>query len=143
MKKTLIWVSITLVLIATLALASTQSSARDPKHYRLAEGTWGGQHLTVTVGESSATIEFDCAHGQIDGPLGTDRRGRFDLKGSYAPEHGGPVRDNEQSTSQRVRYTGWTDGRKMTLTVTLADRKEAMGTFDLVRGAEGRLFKCR
>lgn len=141
MMKALISASMTLVLIATFA--STQSSARGRKQYRLAQGTWGGQHLTVTVGESSATIEFDCAHGQIDGPLVTDRRGRFDLKGTYAPEHGGPVRDNEESAGQPVRYTGWTDGKKMTLTVTLAGRKEMLGTFNLTRGAEGRIFKCR
>ena len=141
MKKALISASLALVLIATLG--STQSSARGRKHYRLAQGTWGGQHLTVTVGDSSATIEFDCAHGQIDGPLVTDRRGRFDLKGTFAAEHGGPVRDNEQSTGQPVRYTGWTDGKKMTLTVTLAGRKEMIGTFSLTRGVEGRIFKCR
>ena len=99
--------------------------------------------MTVTVGESSATIEFDCAHGQIDGPLVTDRRGRFDLKGTYAREHGGPVRDNEQSAGQPVRYSGWTDGKKMTLTVTLAGQKEMIGTFNLTRGGEGRIFKCR
>ncbi len=141
MTKALIWTLMALVLIATLA--STQSSARGRKHYRLAQGTWGGQHLIVTVGESSATIEFDCAHGQIDGPLVTDRRGRFDLKGTYAPEHAGPVRDNEQSAGQPVRYAGWTDGKKMTLTVTLIGRKESMGTFNLTRGVEGRIFKCR
>jgi hypothetical protein len=141
MVKTLISASIALVVIATLA--STQSNARGSKHNRLAQGIWGGQHLTVTVGETAATIEFDCAHGQIDGPLVTDRRGRFDLKGTYAPEHGGPVRDNEQSASQSVRYTGWTDGKKMTLTVTFAGRKETIGTFNLTRGGAGRIFKCR
>ena len=139
--KALISASIAVVLFATLA--STHSSARGREQYRLAQGTWGGAHITMNVGESSATIEFDCAHGQIDGPLVTDRRGRFDLKGTYAPEHGGPVRDNEQSTSQRVRYTGWTDGKKMTLTVTLTGRKEMIGTFNLTRNAEGRIFKCR
>jgi len=97
----------------------------------------------VNVGESSATIEFDCAHAQIDGPLVTDRRGRFDLKGTFAREHGGPVRDNEQSTSQPARYTGWTDGKKMTLTVILAGRKETIGTFNLTLGGGGRVFKCR
>jgi hypothetical protein len=140
MKKALIWASIALV-IATFS--SLQSSARGRKHYRLAQGTWGGTHITLTVGDSSATIEFDCAHGQIDGPLVTDRRGRFNLKGAYSPEHGGPVRSNEQSVGQPVRYTGWTDGKKMTLTVTLAGRKEMLGTFNLTRGAEGRIFKCR
>ena len=141
MKKALIWASIASVLM--VSFSSTQSSARGRKHYRLAQGTWGGTHVTVTVGESSATIEFDCAHGQIDGPLVTDRRGRFDLKGTYSPEHGGPVRNNEQTVGQAVRYTGWTDGKKMTLTVTLSGQKETFGAFNLTRGAEGRIFKCR
>jgi hypothetical protein len=141
MTKVLFCGSIALVLIATFS--STESSARGRKHYRLAQGTWGGAHISVEVGESSATIEFDCAHGQINGPLVTDRRGRFNLKGTFSPEHGGPVRNDEQSTDQPVRYTGWTDGKKMTLTVTLAGQKQAIDTFNLALGGGGRVFKCR
>lgn len=126
-----------------VGLLAPASPARGRKPRRIAPGAWGGQHISMQVSESSATIEFDCAHAQIDGPLVTDRRGRFDLKGTYAREHGGPVRDNEQSAGQPARYTGWTDGKKMTLTVTLAGQKEAIGTFNLARGTEGRLFKCR
>ncbi|HSP62154.1 MAG TPA: hypothetical protein VLQ90_04145 [Pyrinomonadaceae bacterium] len=141
MSKALIFSSIALVLIATFS--APQSSARGRKHYRIAQGNWGGTHIRVTVGDSSATIEFDCAHGQIDGPLVTDRRGRFKLKGTFSPEHGGPVRDNEQSAGQPASYAGWTDGKKMTLTVALAGQKETIGTFDLTLGGGGRLFKCR
>src|SRR6266852_3968306 len=141
MTKALFCVSTALVRMATFS--SSPSAARGRKHYRLAQGAWGGPHIRLAVSDSSATIEYDCAHGQIDGPLVTDRRGRFDLKGTYAPEHGGPVRDNEKSAGQPVRYTGWTDGKKMTLTVTLAGRKEMIGTFNLARGAAGRIFKCR
>jgi hypothetical protein len=139
MTKTLIWASIALVLIATFS--SPQSSARGRKRHRLAQGTWGGPHIRLAVGDSSATVEYDCAHGQIDGPLVIDSRGRFSLKGTHSPEHGGPVRDNEQSAGQPARYTGWTDGKKMTLTVTLG-RKETIGTFNLTLGGSGRLFKC-
>ncbi len=141
MTKALILASIAMVLIATFS--SPESSARSRKRHRLVQGTWGGTHIRVTVNESSATIEYDCAHGKINGPLVTDRHGRFDLKGTHSPEHGGPIRDNEQSAGQPVRYTGWTDGKKMTLTVTLAGRKETIGDFNLTRGAEGRIFKCR
>lgn len=140
MTKAFVLASIALVLIASFS--SPQSSARGRKHYRLAQGTWGAPHIRVNVGDSSATIEFDCAHGQINGPLVTDRRGRFDLKGTHSPEHGGPIRDNEQSAGQPARYTGWTDGKKMTLTVTLAGRKETIGTFNLTLGGGGRIFKC-
>ncbi len=40
-------------------------------------------------------------------------------------------------------YTGWTDGKRMTLTVTLPNRKESVGTFNLTLGGRGRVFKCR
>ena len=116
--------------------------AKGRKPARLAQGSWGGQHVTLMVGASSATIEYDCAYGEINGPLVTDRRGRFDLKGTHSREHGGPVRIEEQSTGQPARYTGWTDGKKMTLTVRLSGGKETIGTFNLTRGSQGRVFKC-
>jgi len=34
------------------------------------------------------------------------------------------------------------DGKKMTLTVTLTDANQQIGTFTLVRRHEGRLHKC-
>jgi hypothetical protein len=140
MSKSLILASIALFLIA--AFSSPQAAARGRKHRRLAQGSWGAPHIRLTVGDSSATIEYDCAHGQIDGPLVIDSRGRFSLKGTHSPEHPGPVRDNEQSAGQPASYTGWTDGKKMTLTVTLAGQKEMIGTFSLTRGSQGRVFKC-
>ena len=141
MTKAFILTSVALVLIATLS--PTQSAARGRKHHRLVQGDWGAPHIRLAVGDSSATIEYDCAHGQIDGPLVTDSRGRFSLKGTHSPEHPGPVRDNEQSTGQPASYTGWTDGKKMTLTVKLIGRNETLGTFNLTLGGGGRVFKCR
>src|SRR5438477_2009668 len=72
--------------------SDTTAFAKPRRQSRLAQGAWGGQHITIEVNESSATVEFDCAHGQIDGPLVVDRRGRFNLKGTFEGEHGGPVR---------------------------------------------------
>lgn len=136
-----LWISA--IAICLLIVLTSALPAKGRKPTRIATGAWGGQHITINVAESSATIEFDCANGQIDGPLTTDRRGRFDLKGTFSREHGGPVRGNEESNGQPARYVGWTDGKRMTLTVTLIGRKESLGTFNLTRGAEGRLFKCR
>src|SRR5437762_14101876 len=33
----------------------------------LAAGTWGGQHIRLSVRADGAAVEFDCAHGTIDG----------------------------------------------------------------------------
>jgi len=131
-------------LIMLIAIFSAvESSARGRKPRRLAPGEWGGQHIRMNVGESSATIEYDCAHGQMNGPLVIDRRGRFDLKGTHSREHGGPIRQGESESSQPARYTGWTDGKRMTLTVTLTGARENIGTFNLTLGGSGRIFKCR
>ena len=126
-------------LVSGLAIAAPKSR----KPGRIAPGDWGGPHITVSVDESRASIEFDCANGRIDGPLTVDRRGRFSLKGTFSGEHGGPARIDEKPNEQPARYSGWTDGRRMTLTVTIEGSKEAVGTFNLGHGSPGRLFKCR
>ena len=41
-----------------------------------------------------------------------------------------------------ARYTGSTDGKSMTLNVTLTDGGQALGTFTLTRGAAPSVFKC-
>ena len=130
-------------LILLVMMSSSTDGARGRKANRIAKGEWGGMHISLNVTDSSATIEYDCANGEITGPLIVDRRGRFDLKGTHSREHGGPVRINEPDNSQPARYTGWTDGKRMTLRVTLPNRKESVGTFNLTLGGRGRVFKCR
>jgi hypothetical protein len=110
---------------------------------RIPAGSWGGEHIGLEVTNKSATIEYDCAHGTIDGPLTLDSRGRFKLHGSHVREHGGPIRTDEPLRTQQARYTGWTDGKRMELTVTIPATKETIGTFSLERGREPRIRKCR
>jgi len=133
-------VILALCLISSFALASFSVGR---KMHNIREGTWGGEHIRIEVAGNSATIEYDCAHGTINGPLRVDSRGRFALSGTHLPEHGGPIRRDESGAGQPARYSGWTDGKKMTLTVVRSDTKETIGTFTLVHGDEGRVFKCR
>jgi hypothetical protein len=117
--------------------------AMDQKKSEIPNGTWGGLHVRIEVGGGSAAIEYDCAHGAIDGPLTLDSDGHFSLSGTHVREHGGPVRIDEKPNSQPAQYTGTIDGDKMSLTVTLTETKETIGTFTLERGNPGRVFKCR
>jgi len=107
----------------------------------VAGGTWGGEHIALEVTADRGRIEYDCAHGDTE-PLTVDRSGRFDVKGTHTPEHGGPVREDEKLISRPARYAGRVDGGRMTLTVTLTDSGEILGTFALTRGVAGRLTKC-
>jgi hypothetical protein len=104
-------------------------------------GTWGGQGLTITIGAASAILSFDCAHGTIDQPFVTDQKGAFDLAGTFVQEHPGPIRPGDSDTHP-ARYTGTSDGKTMTFTVTETDTGLALGKFTLTLGSAGRVFKC-
>lgn len=104
-------------------------------------GVWGGQHISMKVGPKSATIEYDCADGVIDGPLVVDADGTFNLHGKHHMQHGGPIRADESNEGQPATYTGSIKGNEMTLTLKLGDDEPQ--TFTLEKGKEGELFKCK
>ena len=105
-------------------------------------GTWGGDHVRVTVGTSSSLLEYDCAHGSIDQPFTVDAAGRFDLAGTHVIETPGPIREGVEPVRHPARYTGSTDGKALTFTVTLTDSNQAFGPFTLALNDPGRVFKC-
>ena len=109
--------------------------------HRIATGVWGGEHINMKVGGKSATIEYDCASGVIDGPLVVDSDGHFNLRGTHTMQRGGPVRADESPKAQPASYTGAIKGNTMTLTLKLGD--EDVETFTLEKGKPGELFRCK
>ena len=96
----------------------------------------------MTISDLGTRLEFDCAGGTIDQPIVLDASGRFTMKGSYTPEHGGPRR-REPAAAARAHYAGRVNGDVMQLTVTLETGDERVGTFSLKRDADVLLTKCR
>lgn len=129
--------------------ATTRDAARAAveKMDRARNGMWGGKGISLQVTDAGATIEYDCAHGAIKQPLALDAHGKFDLKGEYVAESGGPERfgtpSDNKSNARPARYTGTVSGAEMTLTVTLTDTQEEVGTFTLAHGTTPRIVKCR
>jgi hypothetical protein len=107
----------------------------------LPEGTWGGEHITLEVSEKGAEVELDCAHGQVAQPIALDKRGDFEVAGTFTPEHGGPVLRDEKVSDRPAHYAGHVEGGTMTLTVVLGTEK--VGSFTLTRGSTGKVTKCR
>jgi len=105
-------------------------------------GAWGGVHVSLLLTATGGTLEYDCAHGTIDQPFVIDSAGRFQLAGTHTREHGGPIRKDEKPDTHPARYDGAVDGDTMTLTVTLTDSNEVLGTFTLTRGRMARVVKC-
>jgi hypothetical protein len=116
-------------------------SAKIQKMRRIAIGSWGGQHISMNVTAKSATIEYDCATGVINGPLVVDADGNFNLHGTHRMERGGPVRADEKPSGEPATYTGTIKGNTMTLTLKVGDSDEE--TFTLEKGQQGELVKCK
>jgi hypothetical protein len=104
-------------------------------------GMWGGDHAVLELTDKGGEIEFDCARGHLDEPLRVDADGRFDVKGTFTPEHAGPIRRNENPAQSDTRYTGQIVGTTMTLKIIRGGTD--LGSFTLVRGARPILKKCR
>jgi len=130
------------VLRATMAQGErkvVRMRAPDP----LTPGVWGGEHIRFEVTETGANVEYDCAHGTVEGKIVVDAQGRFHVYGLHYEEHGGPVRPGDDAGGYRVRLSGRVGGSLMKLTVTRAGTREVVGTFDLARDREPFLVKCR
>ena len=134
-KRWTLIISVSFIITAfALAVSGLARSSR-----RIPRGSWGGSHINVQVTASGADIEFDCGGGSIKGPLKIGRDGKFSFTGIYQEGTGSPSVRTER---QRALYTGWTDGKRMTLKVTLADGKTSAGEYELRFGQKSRLDKC-
>ena len=119
------------------------NNARVEKNDRLAAGMWGGQHIRMEVTDGGAQLEFDCAHSTIDQAIILDGQGRFEVKGKFTKERGGPVRSDRPPNSSPMRYAGQVEDQTLTLTLTHDETGESFGSYTLTQGSAGRLMKCR
>lgn len=129
-----------IALISLILLISSSSVARQR---RVSAGLWGGVHIAIEIGATSATIEYDCAHGTIKGPLTFDSRGRFSWSGTHTREGPGPIRLGRLPKSLPAIFFGSIKGDTMTMTVKLMDTNEVVETYTLKRGSQGRVRKCK
>lgn len=132
-----------LLLSALVLLVISTAGAKPRKLRRLQTGPWGGNNIRLNVEAQSATIEYVCANGTIDGPLMIDSKGRFTWYGSHTQQRPGPTRVDDSSSGRRAVYSGWVKGDTMTLIVKLRDTKETVDTFTLKLNGGGRLFRCK
>ncbi|HKD17826.1 MAG TPA: hypothetical protein VKG23_08145 [Thermoanaerobaculia bacterium] len=123
--------------LVAAVLATTPAPPRT-----LAESAWGGDHVGVTASRDGMRLDFDCAHGTIDGPIALDADGRFDVRGTYTKESPGPVRPGA-SGGEAARYVGRIDGDAMTLAVVLVGSDEKVGSFTLQKDRLPRVHKCQ
>ena len=101
----------------------------------------------MTVEESGAKIEFDCAHGSISGRLALDADGRFELPGTFGRERPGPVRmgPNGEAAEEKgapATYSGRLQDGVLRLTIRVEGADEDFPPIELRFGQTPRLHKC-
>lgn len=131
----------TLWVLSVIAGSGCDGMPVDPSPIQLT-GTWGGDHVSLTVTDMSSHLEFDCAHGDIAGAVTADAGGAFVAAGTFVREHGGPIREGEIPDAHPATYVGAASATTMRLTVRLSETGEIVGTFTLTRGTPGRVLKC-
>lgn len=126
--------------VAALVAFCSPTSADGPQ---VPTGEWGGEHVALSVTSTSVKVEFDCAHGTIEGPITLDANGRFEVKGTFVPERGGPEREGQQETGLPAKFSGTLKDGTLTVTVELTETKYSVGVYTMTRGGTARLFKCK
>ena len=105
-------------------------------------GSWGGHHVSLVLEPGGGRLEYNCAAGEIYGPLRPDARGRFAATGIHIPGHGGPDRVGEAPPRLPAEYSGRVEGEVMALRVRVPSTGVDLGPFALRRGAEPVILRC-
>ena len=130
---------LTVLTVVTVATALTVA-CDDLTITTLEFTTWGGTHIGLVITVTGGTVEYDCAEGEILEPIRITN-GKFNVLGLHYMGMGGPI-GVDKVNPRPARYEGTVKGDEMTMTVTLTDTKEQVGTFKLVRGENPHVVKC-
>jgi len=109
----------------------------------LAQGTWAGSNMAMTVTAAGVQFEFGCAHGSVDGTVPVDSSGAFSATGVYVMEHPIEPAQGDTADTHPAVYSGTTDGKTTTLIVVVTDSGTKLGPFTLTLGAQAKVVKCQ
>ncbi|MFZ0914378.1 MAG: hypothetical protein WBQ76_03030 [Candidatus Korobacteraceae bacterium] len=139
------WIgTLSVVLAGALMLASEPATnPQRGQHASTTPDVWGGHGVSMKVTPQGATLEFDCAHGNMLEPIKANAKGEFTARGTYTPERDGPISRDNSPRDLPATYKGSIDGDTMRLEIMLAEKDQAPEPFTLTRGKVGRLVKCR
>jgi hypothetical protein len=104
-------------------------------------GAWGSNQASVTIGDTSATLQFlasgGCfgAHGEIDLPI---PNGPFDLTGVYTQLMGA----YPGHVTYAAQYSGAVSGNEMSITATVPGLGQTFGPFSLTYGVKKTWVAC-
>jgi hypothetical protein len=122
--------------------AKAKPKMNQSKMTSIPAGNWGAPGINLVVEDNGATIEYDCASGEIAQRLLIDEQGKFSISGIYTHRYPGAMRIKFLPKPQPARYEGVISGDKMTLKVTLTETGKTLDEVVLERNKTGRIYRC-
>lgn len=111
--------------------------AMTPGSTSLAEGSWGGEQVALTVGKEKAVLRLGCAGGEFAAPIRLDDQGRFSLSGVFTAFGGGPSTASERPAE--ARFDGVVENGRLRLTVR---HGASIENYQLTHGVQAKVIRC-
>ena len=123
-----------MVLVGALA-ATVYSACQSPVAAGgiMLTGQWGSEQGRFTATQVSTSFNGACGSGSTLDPIMLDKKGRFDLKGSYGAAG---------TAQSEARFRGSVGSKTLTLRVQRADSSEAVAPIVLNLGQQPALATC-
>lgn len=139
MRRTLIAGTV-IALVSSFASGVVPMPNAEAKSSAMVTGLWGGRQIRLQANADGATIDFDCAHGRISGPIKLDKGGRFSTKGSYEAFSPGP-QQADAPVETTARFSGRVSGDTLTLDIIAAPGNPKR-SYTLTRGKMSKIIRC-
>lgn len=106
-------------------------------------GIWGAAGIMLSVDETgNVKIDYACAFGEIEKQLMIDGKGNFRVEGTHTTLRPGPIRIDDQPTSQPAIYEGKISAKSMTFKATLKESGEVIAEYVLEKDKRARIHRC-
>jgi hypothetical protein len=124
--------------VAGSALAIAACATDPPAVLR--GGTWGAQGAEMVVGGTGADVTFNCASGEVTGPLTIGADGNFSWSGTYTRVF--PAPGTPPDAAHAATYAGTATASQLSLTVSVPDIALETSPVVLTHGQDGELVLC-
>lgn len=104
-------------------------------------GTWGGNQAFFEVHDRHADLTVPCGAGHVGKRIILDRKGRFNISGTYTHLRGARPAPGMSLAREPVHFRGHVTSKTLELTVEFSDPTQTQ-TYILTRGVAAQVPLC-
>jgi hypothetical protein len=126
------------LLVLALAVGAAACTTEPPDE--VPSGTWGGDGAKLVATPAGASVNFNCANGEVNQQLIVGAAGDFSWSGTYTRVF--PAPGTPPDSPHAATYHGTAGNTQLSLSVTVPDLAIASEPVTLTLGDPGNLVLC-